>query len=257
MDYPFLLNSFSPFSWFICIIVGGNSYFVLISQVPENGGILVLMENKTQDYSLRGEHTRQELIDAACNLFIVNGFHATTTRQITEELGLVAGALYNHFESKTALFEAVLDIYHPWLRIPEVLKEAKGSSVEEFIRDASDRLLQEWDKRPELIRLHLIEVLEFNGQHIPALFEKTFTKVSDTIEEIQAKDEKLKEVNVRLLYRAVLGLFFGYLMSDKAIVDKGNTFKDNNFIEGGFDYFADAYLYGLFNQDLGQTEKKK
>ncbi len=215
------------------------------------------MENTNQDYLLRGEQTRQELIDAACDLFILNGFHATTTRQITEKLGLVAGALYNHFDSKTALFEAVLDMYHPWLRIPEVLSIAEGNSVEEFIRDATDRLLKEWDKRPELIRLHLIEVLEFNGQHIPSLFEKTFIKVSKTIEQVQMKDERLKEVNVQLLYRAVLGLFFGYLMSDKGIVDKENSLKENRFIEGGFDYFADAYLYGLFSQNRNQTESKK
>ncbi len=215
------------------------------------------MENTNQDYLLRGEKTKQELVKAACDLFIINGFHATTTRQITEKVDLVAGALYNHFDSKTALFEAVLNTYHPWLRIPEVLGKAEGSSVEEFIRDATDKLLKEWDKRPELVRLHFIEVLEFNGQHIPALFEKTFTKASETIEEIQAKDEKIKGVNIRLLYRAVLGLFFGYLMSDKAIVDKDNQIKELSFIEGGFDYFADAYLYGLFSQADDQKEDEK
>lgn len=217
------------------------------------------MENKNQDYFLRGEQTRQELVNAACDLFILNGFHATTTRQITEKVNLVAGALYNHFDSKTALFEAVLDTYHPWLRIPEVMSRAEGDSVEEYIRDATDKLLKEWDKRPELIRLHLIEVLEFNGQHLPALFEKTFSKVSQTIEEIQAGNEKLKDVNVRLLYRAVLGLFFGYLMSDKAIVDvdKENKLKENSFIEGGFDYFADTYLYGVFSHNNDQTEEEK
>ena len=51
------------------------------------------MENNNQDYLLRGEQTRQELIDAACDLFVANGFHATTTRQVTEKLGLVAGAI--------------------------------------------------------------------------------------------------------------------------------------------------------------------
>lgn len=215
------------------------------------------MENNNQDYLLRGEQTRQELIDAACDLFVANGFHATTTRQITEKLGLVAGALYNHFESKTALFEAVLDVYHPWLRIPEVLSVAEGNTVEEFIRDATDKLLKEWDKRPELIRLHLVEILEFNGRHIPSLFEKTFMKVSKIIEDAQSRDERLKGVNVQLLYRAILGLFFGYLMSDKAIVDKGNTLKENSFIDGGFDYFADAYLYGLFSQDTHKKEDEE
>jgi len=81
--------------------------------------------------------------------------------------------------------------------------------------------------------------------------------VSETIEEVRAKDEKLKDVNVTLLYRAILGLFFGYLMSDKAIVDKESQLKENSFIEGGFDYFADTYLYGLFNQNINQSKNRK
>lgn len=220
------------------------------------------MDEINKDYSQRGEQTKRELIDAACDLFILNGFHATTTRQITEKLNLVAGTLYNHFNSKTALFEAVLEIYHPWLRIPEVLEKTTGDTVEEYIRDATDKLLQEWDKKPQLIRLHLIEILEFNGQHIPSLFEKAFMKVSQIIEEKHVKNENLKEVNVSLLYRAVLGLFFGYLMSDKAIVNKenglnGNRLKENRFIEESFDYFADAYLYGLLSQNSNRIEKKR
>jgi hypothetical protein len=53
----------------------------------------------------------------------------------------------------------------------------------------------------------------------------------------------LKEANLNLLYRAINGLFFGYIMSDK-----GATDADSPFSEGGFDYFADAYLQGLFAQ---------
>ncbi|MBG0784562.1 MAG: TetR/AcrR family transcriptional regulator [Anaerolineaceae bacterium] len=196
----------------------------------------------------KGEQTRRDLIDVACDMFLLNGFHATTTRKITEQLDLVPGALYNHFSGKSELFEAVLNTYHPWLRIPDAIRHAEGDTVEEFIRNATNNLLNEWNKKPELVRLHLVEVLEFNGQHIPALFEKTFTQIPQIIVEIQEKNHRLDEINEPLLYRALLGLFFGYLMSDKAIVD-----KENQFIEGGFDYFADIYLSGLFTQ----TNKKE
>jgi AcrR family transcriptional regulator len=205
------------------------------------------MDKATQGNLSKGEQTRRDLIDVACDMFLLNGFHATTTRKITEELDLVPGALYNHFPGKAELFEAVLNTYHPWLRIPDAIRDATGDSVEEFIRNATDNLLKEWDKKPELVRLHLVEVLEFNGQHIPALFEKTFTQIPEIIKQIQKENHQLDEINEPLLYRAILGLFFGYLMSDKAFV---NT--ENQFIEGGFDYFADIYLSGLFTRNAGE-----
>jgi hypothetical protein len=46
-------------------------------------------------------------------------------------------------------------------------------------------------------------------------------------------------------------------MSEKAIVNKENQLKENSFIEGGFDYFADTYLYGLFNQNINQSKNKE
>jgi hypothetical protein len=45
----------------------------------------------------------------------------------------------------------------------------------------------------------------------------------------------------------MLGLFFGYLMSDKSFVN-----KENQYTEEGFDYFADIYLSGLFMRNSDQ-----
>ena len=199
---------------------------------------------------MRGENTKQDIIEAACELFILNGFHATTTRQIAEKIDLVPGALYNHFASKTILFEEVLKTYHPWNKIPEALRAARGDTMEEYIRDASAILLKIWDQRPELIRLHLIDMLEFNGKHLPEIFEQNYTKVANLVEIVKAEEEELREANLNLLYRAILGLFFGYMASDKALLD-----GDNLITEGGFDYFADAYLLGLFSQDALKSKK--
>jgi len=201
---------------------------------------------------MRGEKTRQEIIDAACELFIQNGFHATTTRQITEKIDLVPGALYNHFSSKDLIFEAVLEKYHPWQKIPEALREARGATLQEYIRDASARLLKIWDQNPELIRLHLIDMLEFNGKHLPVLFEETYTKIAEIVEVAKSREEGLKDVNMSLLYRAIVGLFFGYIMSDKAMID-----IDSPFSEAGFDYFADTYLLGLFSQGEPGAAKRE
>ena len=56
----------------------------------------------------RGQATRSALIDVATDLFATGGYEATSIPAVLEAAGVSRGALYHHFESKEALFEAVL-----------------------------------------------------------------------------------------------------------------------------------------------------
>ena len=53
----------------------------------------------------RGERTRAEIIQAAHDLFIQQGYHGTSMRQIAGQAGIALGGLYNHFESKEACIQ--------------------------------------------------------------------------------------------------------------------------------------------------------
>jgi AcrR family transcriptional regulator len=57
----------------------------------------------------RGEATRQELVEAATRLFAANGYEDTSIEAVLGETGVSRGALYHHFASKEALFEAVVE----------------------------------------------------------------------------------------------------------------------------------------------------
>jgi AcrR family transcriptional regulator len=57
----------------------------------------------------RGRATRDRLIAAGRHLFGERGYEATSIDAILERAGVKRGALYHHFESKQALFDAVLD----------------------------------------------------------------------------------------------------------------------------------------------------
>ena len=52
---------------------------------------------------------RQMLVDTAERLFYAEGFHATGIDRIIAEAGVARMTLYNHFASKEALIEAVLE----------------------------------------------------------------------------------------------------------------------------------------------------
>lgn len=54
------------------------------------------------------ESTRERILDVSERLFAQRGLAGTAVRDIAREAGLTAPSLYNHFDGKQALYEAVL-----------------------------------------------------------------------------------------------------------------------------------------------------
>jgi AcrR family transcriptional regulator len=57
----------------------------------------------------KGRATRERLIAAARREFGERGYEATSIEAVLDAAGVARGALYHHFATKEALFEAVLD----------------------------------------------------------------------------------------------------------------------------------------------------
>src|SRR3954469_19860265 len=53
------------------------------------------------------EHTRRPLIDAAARMFAERGYARTSIDDVAGEARVTRGALYHHFPSKQAIFNAV------------------------------------------------------------------------------------------------------------------------------------------------------
>lgn len=56
----------------------------------------------------RGEKTRRKLLDAAASEFAENGFHAGSISAITRRAGAALGSFYTYFDSKDAIFRALV-----------------------------------------------------------------------------------------------------------------------------------------------------
>ncbi len=58
---------------------------------------------------MEAEERRQEILDAAEVLFREKGYAGTSTGDILDRTGIARGTLYYHFESKTAVMDALVD----------------------------------------------------------------------------------------------------------------------------------------------------
>ena len=188
--------------------------------------------------------TRDRILEASLELILEQGYHATTLRQIADRIDMVAGGIYNHFKDKDEIFLAVLTTYHPWLLVPDIVREAEGETLDEFVRDASARAQETINNNKQLIKLHFIELVEFNGVHLPGLFEQAFHAMIEALKKKSAQYPGLNAGSIPQLSRALLGLFFSYMINDRLIT--GATTDNLNF--GNFDYLTDIYLQGVISQ---------
>lgn len=52
--------------------------------------------------------TKQEILDAALELFSVQGYEATSISQLADAVGIRKASLYSHFENKQAILDALI-----------------------------------------------------------------------------------------------------------------------------------------------------
>ena len=54
-------------------------------------------------------NTKEQILDAALDLFSVQGYEATSIAQIADAVGLRKASLYSHFASKQDILDTLVD----------------------------------------------------------------------------------------------------------------------------------------------------
>lgn len=202
----------------------------------------------------KGERTQLEIIGAAHRLFLANGYHGTSMRQIAEAAGIAVSGIYNHFNSKEEIFLAVLKQYHPYVRILPALASAQGDTVEAFLRNAARNMVESVEESSGFLNLLFIELVEFNGQHISSLFEEIYPQVLEVVHRFTQGRDELRPIPLPILLRAFIGLFFSYVMTELLIRRQ----MPADMQENALDYFIDIFLHGvLIDGRLGQEGRQE
>src|SRR5215216_6843095 len=150
----------------------------------------------------KGETTRQAIEETAFELFMEQGYHATSMRQIADNTKLALGGIYNYFPNKEEIFKAILMDKHPYKQILPIVLGAKGDTAEELIRNAARALVTELGSRPELLKLIFIELVEFNGKHVSNIINEIAPKLFPMFEKMIRVRKNLRKIPPPILVRS-------------------------------------------------------
>ena len=141
---------------------------------------------------------RDRIESVALDLFVRQGYAATTTRQIAEGAGLTAGALYVHYAGKEALFAGLVKRYRRELA-------GGGHAIRKVLEDS--RFPDDLDELALAIRtvvrehrsywlLWYVDVLEFEGKHFRSTLAPQSLLESPGLKKRLAELEKTKALRV-------------------------------------------------------------
>jgi len=152
-------------------VEGGNS------SAPNNPGDRILTatsETRPRSTRLPRHERRRQLLDAALEVFVSQGYHAAAMDEIAERAGVSKPVLYQHFPGKLELYLALLDESVDTL--VEAVRDALGSNLE----DPKQRVAATFGA--------YFEFVGGNGQAYRLVFESDLSNepaVRDRLEEVQ------------------------------------------------------------------------
>ncbi|HNN13661.1 MAG TPA: TetR/AcrR family transcriptional regulator [Anaerolineales bacterium] len=195
----------------------------------------------------KGGRTRLQIEDAAIELFIEQGYHATSMRQIADRADLALGGIYNHFKSKDEIFEAVIVDKHPYKKLLPLILEAEGESMEDFLSHAATLVIKELTSQPFYIKLMLIEIAEFNGAHGAALIKEIAPRLLPVFERIIKTRKNLRITNPAMLMRSFIGMVVSFMITEMLI---SNSILSKVMPKNPIDAYVDVYMHGIIKETV-------
>ena len=191
----------------------------------------------------RGEITRASILERAYQLFLQQGYHGTSMRQIAEEAGIALGGIYNHFSGKEQIFTSVLEAYHPIHEIIPMLQASGGGTIEEFVRNAAKSMLTTLERQPGFLNLIFIEIVEFNSQHLQDIVGFAFPKVMSLVAPFAESQKRLKDIPLQSIVRSFIGLMFMQVIAGKLVGSPLNEIP----AEEAFEHTLQIFLHGILD----------
>lgn len=198
-----------------------------------------------KDKHTKGEVTRLAIEDAAISLFLEQGYHATSMRQIADRAELALGGIYNHFSSKDEIFEAIIVDQHPYKKILPLIAAVEGRTAQEFFDKAFRIVVTELGNQPEFINLMFVELVEFKGKHGSMMLREIAPSVLPVFEKLVKNMKDLRYKNPAVLMRSFFGAVIAYFTTEMILA---NSVISHLLPKNSTDVYIDIFLNGILKE---------
>lgn len=203
---------------------------------------------------------KKEIIEkAARELFIRQGFHATSMRDISKQAEVSLGNLYNYYPTKEAIFESIVDGY---LTIIDDALKNMFAQIDEPLEPTSLRNMGELvgelvNQHSDFWLLMYIDVLEFQNRHFRKMFDgltDRFQRVfGDKFEAAKQRGDLRTGVEPATVFTAAYMQFFNYFLVEKLF--GGNQHLNMN-DEQSLNCITKIFAYGVLSEEKLANFKK-
>jgi len=137
------------------------------------------------------EQRREEILAAAKATFAAKGYHATTIGHVAKAAGVSYGSIYWYFDSKEALFHALMDHQEAALRAhidATAAQLGNGSDGEAFFRSSVRATFEFFEADRDVARLLFQDSLVLGDRfdrHLAGIYEGFIADIETTIEAAQ------------------------------------------------------------------------
>jgi AcrR family transcriptional regulator len=210
------------------------------------------------------ERKKGRIEDAAKQLFIRQGFHATSMRNIAARAGTSLGNLYNYYPTKEAILGSIISKYQQVVdeRLRSMFDEIEDPLNPNDLKRFARLVKQMVNEHHEFWLLMYIDVLEFENQHFRKMFENLAQKLrhrfAKPFAELKRSGALHDGVDPAIGFTAAYMQFFNYFIVEKLF--GGNLhlgISDEQAINSLTDIYSRGILRSPSQRSSGKTRPKK
>ncbi len=166
------------------------------------------------------DRAKKKIESAALKTFIHQGYHGTSMRDIARASGYSIGNIYNHYQTKEAIYVSLIKRFEA--RMAEKRNEFMAGLGDVF--DPAELEQLAWSvhdivfSMPDYWRLMYIDVVEFRNRHFAGSFHKFARKMEAALgERLQSSTRRGSwgGVDPALAITAIYLQFFNYFLLQK------------------------------------------
>jgi AcrR family transcriptional regulator len=206
------------------------------------------------------EKRKETIEDAARELFIKQGFHRTSMRDIARGAEVSLGNLYNYYATKEAIFESLINGYVTVVddKLRSIFSEIDEPLEPESLRRLGELLGKLVNEHSDFWLLMYIDVLEFQNRHFRKMFDGIigrFRKIfAEKFKEAEERGDLRTGVDAALVFTAAYMQFFNYFLVEKLFGGNQHLGLSD---DQALNYITKIFAYGTLSEKKMASFKKR